>query len=105
MEVKSAIGVIVVAPTAGACAALPGAVIAMAEEMGLGEEEMAKPLAASGLIDVFVATRWTFAAEVGGMIFPFCDGWATIKPGIQSTVSNSLQILAHIGYKGKQNTP
>ena len=50
----------------GACAALPGAVIAMAEEMGLGEEEMAKAMLASGLIGVFIATRWTFAAEVGG---------------------------------------
>jgi L-serine dehydratase len=34
MEVKSSMGVIVAAPTAGACAALPGAVIAMAESMG-----------------------------------------------------------------------
>ncbi|MDX1996089.1 MAG: L-serine ammonia-lyase, iron-sulfur-dependent, subunit alpha [Thermoanaerobaculia bacterium] len=66
MEVKSAMGVIVAAPTAGACAALPGAVIAMAEEMGLGEEEMAQALLASGLIGVFIATRFTFAAEVGG---------------------------------------
>ncbi len=66
MEVKSSMGVIVAAPTAGACAALPGAVIAMAEEMGLSEEEMAKAMLASGLIGVFIATRWTFAAEVGG---------------------------------------
>ena len=53
-------------PTAGACAALPGAVIAMAESMDLGEEAMARALLASGLIGVFIATRWTFAAEVGG---------------------------------------
>ncbi len=66
MEVKSSMGVIVAAPTAGACAALPGAVIAMAEEMGLGEEAMAKAMLASGVIGVFIATRWTFAAEVGG---------------------------------------
>jgi L-serine dehydratase len=66
MEVKSSMGVIVAAPTAGACAALPGAVIAMAEEMNLSEEEMAKALLASGLIGTFIATRWTFAAEVGG---------------------------------------
>ena len=66
MEVKSSMGVIVAAPTAGACAALPGAVIAMAETLGLGEEEMAKAMLASGLIGVFIATRWTFAAEVGG---------------------------------------
>jgi len=66
MEVKSSMGVIVAAPTAGACAALPGAVVAMAEAMGLDEEAMARALLASGLIGVFIATRWTFAAEVGG---------------------------------------
>jgi L-serine dehydratase len=66
MEVKSSMGVIVAAPTAGACAALPGAVIAMAEEMEWDEEAMARAMLASGLIGVFIATRWTFAAEVGG---------------------------------------
>ena len=66
MEVKSSMGVIVAAPTAGACAALPGAVIAMAESMDKDEEDMAKAMLAAGLIGVFIATRWTFAAEVGG---------------------------------------
>ena len=66
MEVKSSMGVIVAAPTAGACAALPSAVIGMAEAMGKSEEDMAKAMLASGLIGVFIATRWTFAAEVGG---------------------------------------
>ncbi len=66
MEVKSSMGVIVAAPTAGACAALPGAVIGMAEAMDKDETEMAKAMLASGLIGVFIATRWTFAAEVGG---------------------------------------
>ena len=66
MEVKSAMGVIVAAPTAGACAALPGACMAVAEETGAAEEMMAKALLAGGLIGVFIATRWTFAAEVGG---------------------------------------
>jgi L-serine dehydratase len=66
MEVKSSMGVIVAAPTAGACAALPGAVIAMAESMNQSEEDMAKAMLAAGLIGVFIATRWTFAAEVGG---------------------------------------
>lgn len=66
MEVKSSMGVIVAAPTAGACAALPAAVIAMGEELGLDELEMAKAFLASGLIGVFIATAWSFAAEVGG---------------------------------------
>ena len=66
MEVKSSMGVIVAMPTAGACAALPGAIIAMAETMGLDEPAMARALLASGLIGAFIATAWTFAAEVGG---------------------------------------
>ncbi len=66
MEVKSAMGVIVAAPTAGACAGLPGAVIAMAEAMDRSEEDMARAMLAAGLVGVFFTTRWTFAAEVGG---------------------------------------
>ena len=66
MEVKSSMGVIVAAPTAGACAALPASVIGFAEEMHLGEDQMARAMLAAGLIGVFIAQRWTFAAEVGG---------------------------------------
>jgi L-serine dehydratase len=66
MEVKSAMGVIVAAPTAGACAALPAACLAAAENLGLSEEETARGLLAAGLVGVFIASDWTFAAEVGG---------------------------------------
>ena len=66
MEVKSSMGVIVAAPTAGACAALPGAVIAMAEAMDRSEEDMARAMLAAGLVGAIFTTRWTFAAEVGG---------------------------------------
>jgi len=66
MEVKSSMGVIVAAPTAGACAALPGAVITIAEQMGLDDESIARGLLAAGLVGVFICTPWSFAAEVGG---------------------------------------
>jgi len=66
MEVKSAMGVIVAAPTAGACAALPASVIAVGEAMGRSEDDMARAMLAAGLIGVFIAGPWTFAAEVGG---------------------------------------
>jgi L-serine dehydratase len=66
MEVKSAMGVIVAAPTAGACAALPAACIAVAEEMEQSEVDMARAMLAAGLMGVFIAQQWTFAAEVGG---------------------------------------
>jgi L-serine dehydratase len=66
MEVKSALGVIVAAPTAGACATLPGAVIAVADQMQLPDDRLAEGLLAAGLIGVFIATGSTFAAEEAG---------------------------------------
>jgi len=66
MEVKSAMGIIVAAPTAGACAALPGACVGAADSLGLGDDDIAKAMLAGGLIGVFIATRSTFAAEVCG---------------------------------------
>ena len=66
MEVKSSMGVIVAAPTAGSCGALPGAVIGTADVLGLEEDEAVKAMLAAGLIGVFIAAHATFAAEVGG---------------------------------------
>ena len=66
MEVKSAMGVIVAAPTAGSCGGLPGTIFAVAETQNLGKEMKARGLLAGGLIGALVATRSTFAAEVCG---------------------------------------
>jgi L-serine dehydratase len=66
MEVKSSMGVIVAAPTAGACAALPGTCLAAGDVMGRSDEDVARALVAAGVIGVFVATESTFAAEVAG---------------------------------------
>jgi len=66
MEVKSSMGIIVAAPTAGSCAALPGACLAVGDALGLDDEEVVKAMLAGGLIGVFIASRSTFAAEVGG---------------------------------------
>ncbi|MBT3601549.1 MAG: serine dehydratase [Candidatus Latescibacteria bacterium] len=64
MEIKSSMGVIVAAPTAGSCGALPGAVLGVA--LNQPEEEAVKAMLAAGIIGVFIATNATFAAEVGG---------------------------------------
>ncbi|MGB7093252.1 MAG: L-serine ammonia-lyase, iron-sulfur-dependent, subunit alpha [Anaerolineales bacterium] len=66
MESKSAMGLIVAAPTAGACGGLPGACIGAATAMGLSKEEMTRAMLAGGLIGVYIASHATFAAEVGG---------------------------------------
>jgi L-serine dehydratase len=66
MEVKSSMGVIVAAPTAGSCGGLPGACIGAASAMGLSLEETTHAMLAAGLIGVFIAAHATFAAEIGG---------------------------------------
>ncbi len=66
MEVKSAMGVIVAAPTAGACGALPGVLLGAAHAMDLDRGAVAKAMLAAGLVGVFIAARSTFAAEVCG---------------------------------------
>jgi len=59
-------GIIVAAPTAGSCAVLPGACLAVGDELGLCDEDVVKAMLAGGMIGVFIASCSTFAAEVGG---------------------------------------
>ncbi len=66
MEVKSSLGVFVAAPTAGSCAALPAACLAMGDHYGHDDERLVKALLSAGLVGVFIASGSTFAAEVCG---------------------------------------
>jgi L-serine dehydratase len=66
MEVKSAMGVIVAAPTAGACGALPGACIGAGHALGMDREALVRGMLAAGIIGIFISARSTFAAEVCG---------------------------------------
>jgi len=66
MEVKSSMGIIVAAPTAGSCGGLPGAVLAAAKDMGFSTDQATKAMLAAGIIGVFIASQATFAAEEGG---------------------------------------
>jgi len=66
MEVKSSMGVIVAAPTAGACGTLPGAILGAVDWMGKSEDEAVKAMLAAGIIGIFISEHATFSAEVGG---------------------------------------
>ena len=66
MEVKSSMGVVVAAPTAGACGALAATVIGAGQALGASRADMARALLAAGLVGVFIAAGSTFAAEVCG---------------------------------------
>ncbi len=91
METKSAMGVIVAAPTAGSCGGLPGAIIAMADAMKLDETAMAKALLAAGMVGVFIAKETTFAAEVGGCQAECGAGSGMAAAGLVTLLGGNLQ--------------
>ncbi len=94
MEVKSSMGVIVAAPTAGSCGALPGALFGVGHSLKLNEDEIIKGMLAAGLIGVFIAAHATFAAEVGGCMAETGSGGGMAAAGIvvmkHGTLSQSL---------------
>lgn len=90
MEVKSSMGVIVAAPTAGSCGALPGAIIGIGNSMKLTEDEKVKGLLAAGIIGVFIAAHATFAAEVGGCMAETGSGGGMAAAGIVTMAKGSL---------------
>jgi L-serine dehydratase len=66
MHVNSGAGVVCAAPTAGSAGTLPGTLVTLAEELSLTDEQIALALLAASAVGVIIATRATFAAEVGG---------------------------------------
>ncbi len=66
MEYDICRGRVVAAPTGGSSGVLPGAIVAVGEDIGLSDLEIARGLLASGIIGVFIDHGSTFAAELGG---------------------------------------
>lgn len=91
MEVKSSMGVIVAAPTAGSCGALPGALFGTAHSLQLHEDEIVKAMLAAGLIGVFIAAHATFAAEVGGCMAETGSGGGMAAAGIVGMMGGTLE--------------
>ena len=91
MEVKSSMGVIVAAPTAGSCGALPGALFGTAHSMDMSEEDLVKAMLSAGLIGVFIAAHATFAAEVGGCMAETGSGGGMAAAAIVEMKGGSLQ--------------
>lgn len=95
MEVKSSMGVVVAAPTAGSCGALPGAIIGIGRALELSEDEMVKAMLAAGITGVFIAAHATFAAEVGGCMAECGSGSGMAAAGIIGLKKGTLaQALA-----------
>lgn len=90
MEVKSSMGIIVAAPTAGSCGALPGAILGISDAFDFPEDATVKAMLAAGLIGVFIAAHATFAAEVGGCMAECGSGSGMAAAGIVTLKSGTL---------------
>ena len=66
MHVSNSMGIVCAAPTGGAAGALPGVVVTLAEERGVGERKTALMLLAASAVGLILARRATFAAETAG---------------------------------------
>jgi L-serine dehydratase len=91
MDVKSSMGVIVAAPTAGSCGTLPGALFGAASYLQKNEDETVKALLAAGLIGVFIAAHSTFAAEVAGCMAETGSGGAMAAAGLTHLLGGDLK--------------
>jgi L-serine dehydratase len=91
LEVKSSMGVIVAAPTAGSCGAMPGSVLAVADSLGVDEEGKVRAMLEAGLIGVFIATHATFAAEVGGCMAECGSGAGMAAAAMVGLAKGSLK--------------
>jgi len=103
MEVKSSMGVIVAAPTAGSCGGLPGACIGAASAMGLSLEETTHAMLAAGMIGVFVAAHATFAAEVGGCQAECGAGSGMAASALVTLVKGTLEQTINASSMALQN--
>jgi L-serine dehydratase len=104
MEAKSSMGVIVAAPTAGSCGALPGAVIGMAASLELSENDIVKAMLAAGLIGVFIAAHATFAAEVGGCMAECGSGSGMAAAALVGMANGTLHQSIAAASLALQNT-
>jgi L-serine dehydratase len=103
MEVKSAMGVIVASPTAGACGCLPGAVLAAADALGRPERDMARAMLAAGMIGVFIAAHATFAAELGGCLAECGAGSGMAAAALVTLAGGSARQAADAAAMAVQN--
>ena len=103
MEVKSAMGVIVAAPTAGSCGVLPGTIIGACNTMELSLDIATKGMLAGGLIGMFIAEHGTFAAEVGGCQVECGAGSAMAAAGLVEIMGGSAQQAVDAASMALQN--
>jgi len=103
MEVKSSMGIIVAAPTAGSSGLLGGAIFGAAEGFTDDIERLTKAFLAAGLIGVFIADKYTFAAEEGGCQVECGAGSAMAAAGLVQLIGGTASQAINAASMALQN--
>jgi len=104
MEVKSSLGVIVAAPTAGSCGCLPGTVLGTADTLEKNDDAAARAMLAAGMIGVFITRMSTFAAEVGGCQVECGAGSAMAAAGLTTLMAGTTDMALSAASMALQNS-
>jgi L-serine dehydratase len=104
MDVKSSMGIIVAAPTAGSCGTLPGTCLGVANALDMSEEKKVKAMLAAGLIGVFIAQKATFSAELGGCQAETGSGSAMAAAALVTLFDGTFEQVLAAASLALQNT-
>jgi L-serine dehydratase len=104
MDVKSSMGVIVAAPTAGSCGTLPGTCLGVANALGMSEDQKVKAMLSAGLIGVFIARMATFSAELGGCQAETGSGAGMAAAALVTLMDGTLDQCLSASSMALQNT-
>lgn len=92
-EVNAGMGKIVACPTAGSCGILPGAILAVGEELGLQEESLIMGLFTAGGIGMVIAENATISGACGGCQAE-CGSAAAMAAGAVAEMAGGTPVQA-----------
>jgi L-serine dehydratase len=104
MHVNGAMGVVCAAPTGGSAGVIPGAIVSLMEERGLGEVAAVRALFAGAAVGLIVACRATFAAEVAGCQVEIGAAGAMAAAAVVEAAGGSARQAADAAAIAFQNT-
>jgi L-serine dehydratase len=104
MHVNSGKGVVCAAPTAGSAGVIPGALLTLAREKGLSQEQTVLALFAASAIGLAVAARATFSAEVAGCQAEIGVAGAMAAAGVVEAAGGSARQATDAAAISLQNT-
>jgi L-serine dehydratase len=91
MEVKSSMGLIVAAPTAGSCGVVGGAIFGSLENLDGDMNRIVRAFLAAGITGLFIADKYTFSAEEGGCQVETGSGAAMAAAGLVELSGGTAQ--------------